>query len=211
MRRDQSRRRLGKHADRRGFRLLNKGMVLAWRLGWGPWVNAWPAGTGRIMVLAHTGRVSGLRRLTPLNYAVPAAGDAVYCVAGFGAGSDWYRNLAANPVVEVWLPDGWWSGIAEEVPPDAGDRVFLLRQVLIASGFAAFLAGIDPYRTSDEDLARLAAGYRLIRIRRTAARTGPGGPGDLWWVWPVLALALLPRACRRRRQPRLFAPRGRGR
>ena len=32
-----------------------------------------------------------------------------------------------------------------------------------------------------------------------AARTGPGGPGELAWVWPVLTLAALVWGWRRRR------------
>jgi hypothetical protein len=48
-----------------------------------------------------------------VNYAI--VDGEVYCTAGFGAVSDWYRNIRTNPEVEVWLPDGWWAGVAEEV------------------------------------------------------------------------------------------------
>ena len=65
--------------------------------------------SGQIMVLTHTGRKSGLRRRTPVNYAL--VDGEVYCTAGFGQISDWYRNILANPQVEVWLPDGWWAGV----------------------------------------------------------------------------------------------------
>ena len=43
----------------------------------------------------------------------------------------------------------------------------------------------------DARLAELSADYRLIRIRRTEPRTGPGGPNDLAWVWPVSSMVLL--------------------
>jgi hypothetical protein len=29
-----------------------------------------------------------------------------------------------------------------------------------------------------------------VRIHDTAPRTGPGGPGDLVWMWPVAATKL---------------------
>ena len=151
---------------RRIFKRLNPFMLLMWRLGLGRWINAWPAVGGRIMVLGHTGRRSGLRRQTPVNYA-QVNGD-VYCTAGFGPGSDWYRNLLANPGVEVWLLDGRWEGRAEDVS-ECDEHLPRLRQVLIASGFAAYLAGINPHRISDEELAAASSGYRLIRIRRTGA------------------------------------------
>ncbi len=175
------------NALRQGLRSFNRFMLLMWRLGLGGWVNGWPSVGGRIMVLGHRGRKTGLRRRTPVNYDI-IAGE-VYCVAGFGAGADWYRNLMAHPQVEVWLPDGWWAGQAEDVS-DAPDRIRLLRQVLVASGFAAYLAGINPKALSDEDLAAATQSYRLVRIHRAEARTGPGGPGDLAWVWPAMAMAL---------------------
>lgn len=148
---------------RRIFKRFNHFMLLMWRLGLGRWINAWPAVGGRIMVLRHTGRKTGLRRQTPVNYA-RINGD-VYCTSGFGASSDWYRNLMANPQVEVWLPDGRWVGEAEDVS-DGEQRLQWMRQVLIASGFAAYLAGINPRRMTDNDLAAATSDYRLIRIRR---------------------------------------------
>jgi len=148
---------------RRIFKRFNPFMLWMWRHGLGRWINAWPAVGGRIMILNHTGRRSGLSRQTPVNYAI-VNGD-VYCTAGFGASSDWYRNLLARPEVEVWLPDARWAGRAEDVS-DCQGRLALLRQVLIASGFTAYLAGINPRSVSDEQLQELAAEYRLIRIRR---------------------------------------------
>ena len=146
---------------RRFFKRFNWLMLLMWRLGLGPWVNAWPAVGGRIMVITHTGRRTGRRRQTPVNYA--PVGEAVYLTAGFGSHCDWYRNLRADPRVEVWLPNGRWQGLAEDVS-ESPERVQRLREVLIASGFAAYLAGIDPRRISHEDLELLAEEYRLVRI-----------------------------------------------
>ncbi|MDD5469023.1 MAG: nitroreductase family deazaflavin-dependent oxidoreductase [Anaerolineales bacterium] len=181
---------------RRGFKTFNPFMVLMWRLGLGAWVNAWPSVGGRIMVLTHTGRKTGLKRRTPVNYA-EVDGD-IYCVAGYGPRSDWYRNLVADPRVEVWLPGEWWEGLAEGVTqPEA--RLPLVRQVLIASGFAAHLAGIRPKEISDEALSRATADYCLVRIRRAAPRTGREGPGDLAWVWPLATMLLLPLVLRQRR------------
>lgn len=169
------------------FKQFNRFMVLIFRLGLGNWGNG--PQTSQVMVLVHTGRKSGQRRLTPVNYAV--VDEDLYCTAAFGQAADWYRNILADPRVEVWLPDGWWAGVAAEVPPDDPRRHALMRQVLIASGFAApRFASIDPKRITEEELAAQTGRYRLIRIHRTAARTGPGGPGDLAWVWPAATLAL---------------------
>lgn len=170
------------------FKYANRFMVLLFRLGLGNWGNS-PA-TSQVMVLVHTGRKSGRPRRTPVNYAI-VDGD-VYCTAAYGPRADWYRNVKANPQVEVWLADGWYAGVAEEVPADDPRHLMLMRQVLIASGFAAPLfAGIDPKTLDEDKLAEILAPYRLIRIRRSAARTGPGGPNDLAWVWPAATIVLM--------------------
>src|SRR3990172_6925386 len=171
---------------RRAFRAFNLFMLLIFRLGLGSYGNR--PELSQVMVITHTGRKTGLRRRTPVNYAV--VDGEVYCLAGFGARTDWYRNLLANPQVEVWLPDGWYAGVAEDVSEDP-QRLPLLRQVLIASGFAARAAGIDPRRITDEQLQAVSSDYRLVRIRRVQPRTGPGGPGDLAWVWPLSTLVLI--------------------
>ena len=178
----------GEESLRQGFKAFNRFMLFLWRLGLGAWVNVWPTVGGRIMVLTHTGRKSGIRRRTPVNYA--EIDGKLYCVAGFGSGSDWYRNLLANPQAEVWLPQGWWAAMATDVTASA-ERLPLLRQVLINSGFAARLAGLDPVRMSNDKLRVATKGYRIVQLQRTAACTGRGGPGELAWVWPWLTLVLL--------------------
>jgi deazaflavin-dependent oxidoreductase (nitroreductase family) len=147
---------------RRAFWWLNRFMIFMWRLGLGIWLND-ARTSGQIMVITHIGRKSGLRRQTPVNYAI--VDGELYCLAGFGRTSDWYLNVRhyAN----------------------------LIRQVLIGSGFAALLAGINPRTMSDDELVAATRGYRLLHIRRTGATTGPGGPGDLAWVWPIATAFLL--------------------
>lgn len=144
------------------FKVMNKGMLLMWRLGLGPWVNFWPDVVGRIMVITHTGRKSGLKRQTPANYAL-IDGD-VYCITM--SITDWYRNMKANPNVEVWLPDGRWSAMAEEIPNDE-TNLPILRQVLVASGFAASaFGGINPRKMSDAEMADQCGDYHIFRFRR---------------------------------------------
>ncbi len=181
---------------RRIFKGFNRFMLLLWRLGLGSYGNGTSFG-GSIMVIKHQGRKTGLTRHTPVNYAI-VDGD-IYCTAGFGVVSDWYRNIMADPAVEVWLPDGRWAGIAEDVT-DAENKYIVFRQVLIASGFAGPLFGVNPKNLTDQELINLLENYRLIRIRRSKALTGPGGPGELAWVWPAATFVLLWLLLRKRRR-----------
>ena len=117
-------------------------MLMMWRLGLGIWFKVFPKISGNVMVLRHIGRKTGLKRDQPLNYAI--VGEDIYCIAAFGDISDWFRNLRANPNVEVWLPNGWWAGIAEDISDSPG-RIQIIRQVMIGSGIAAYMAGLNPH------------------------------------------------------------------
>jgi deazaflavin-dependent oxidoreductase (nitroreductase family) len=143
------------------FHVLNRHMVFLWKIGLGKAINIWPAGFGRIMVIKHRGRKSGKEYLTPVNYAM--LDGEIYCMAGFGSSSDWYRNILVHPRVELWLPEGKRFAAMEEVS-DSPNRLFLLRQVLMASGFAAPLFGVNPRNLNDEQLDRLTNAYRLVHF-----------------------------------------------
>jgi deazaflavin-dependent oxidoreductase (nitroreductase family) len=174
---------------RQAFKRGNRFMLLMWRLGLGAYINILPEYIGQIMVLTHTGRKTSAKRQTPVNYAI--LDGEVYCTAGFGSIADWYRNILKDPKVELWLPDGWWQGVAEDAS-NSPRRNEIMRQVLIASGFAARAFGMDPKTIGDAELAAATTEYKLIRIHRTAACTGPGGPGELAWIWPLATFILLP-------------------
>ena len=146
---------------RKTFHGMNRFMVWMWKMGWGRALNIWPAGFGRIMVIKHRGRKSGKEYLTPVNYAI--LDGVIYSTAGFGAVSDWYRNMLANPRVELWLPEGKRFYCAEDIS-DSPRRLLLIRQVIIASGFAGPLFGINPQKLNDEQLDAVSKEYRLVHF-----------------------------------------------
>lgn len=188
---------------RRVFHQMNRGMVLLWRLGLGGLADVWPHGFGRLLVIEHTGRKSGTRYRTPVNYTI--VGDDLYCVAAFGERTDWYRNLLTAPHTAVWLPDGRWEASVADVSDDPR-RVDLMRSVLIDSGFAAHLVGLHPHHIGDEDLAEATATYRLLRIRPLQRRTAPNGPGDLAWIWVPIGAVITVGVLRCRSRPGPIPP-----
>jgi hypothetical protein len=140
---------------------FNPFMIIMWKLGMGRMINIWPAVIGRIMVIKHRGRKSGKEYLTPVNYAI--VDGEIYCTAGFGSISDWHRNMLVNSNIELWLPQGWRKARAEDIS-DSPKRLFLLRQVIIASGFAGPLFGINQKKLDDEQLDAVSKEYRLIHF-----------------------------------------------
>ena len=143
------------------FRIFNRMLIALWRVGLGWLVNQSRPLTGRILVLGTRGRKSGKMRRTPLNYSLGEG--CCWCASGFGEASDWFQNLLANPEVEIWLPRSQATGRVELVTEEA-EFIRTLRCVLADSGWIARrLAGLD-LRTSDQELRRRTAEFRLIRV-----------------------------------------------
>ena len=162
----------------RGFGAVNRWLVLpAIHAGLGP-IFSTPL-TGSMLVLGTTGRASGLRREAPLGYVI--LDGAVYVCAGFGHRTAWYRNLVADPRVEVILPTQAFAGIAETVTdPAEWDRVYpayaralgVIGRLVLGDVAAADRARRDEIRSS----------LPLVRIRPTGLAPGPADPGGSMWV-----------------------------
>jgi deazaflavin-dependent oxidoreductase (nitroreductase family) len=156
-------------------------MVPLFRLGLGLFVGN-PL-TGYIMVVKTIGRKTGKERYTPVNYAI--IDGNIYCMAGFGKDTHWFRNLQSQPKVEVIIPSGPLAGVAEDATNSEED-IHILRQILKNSGFAGFFAGFNPYTISDIELREKIRGFPLVRIRPTGIGSGAGDAGG--WLW-ILSLA----------------------
>ena len=76
-------------------------------IGLGPFIGR------NILLLTTTGRRSGLKRVTPLQYEM--IGDDYYVGAARGTKSDWVRNIQSCPQVEVRVGTKKFQGTAEVV------------------------------------------------------------------------------------------------
>ena len=168
---------------RRSFKVLNRFVVLMWRLGLGRIFGLAPSTIGMVLVLHHVGRKSGRRYRSPVNFA--QVDNELYCIAAFGSGADWYRNLMASPRTEIWLPTGRWMVHVEDISDDPR-RPRLIREVLLASGFAAPSFGLFPRSMSDDELLAATEDHRLLHLRWEERIGEP--VADLAWVWLLVAL-----------------------
>ncbi len=149
--------------ERDFFKPFNHFMLLMWHAGLGGAMNLTHRLSGRVLVLGTVGRKSGLMRRTPLNYSPDR--DDVLVLAGFGARTDWYRNLQTHPFAELWLPDGSWLAQAEEIH-ETQERLVAIRRILKDSGFASkTFAGLDAWKATDEELHRETEEYEVVRLR----------------------------------------------
>jgi deazaflavin-dependent oxidoreductase (nitroreductase family) len=115
----------------------------------------------RFLLLVHTGRKSGLRRGTVLE-VVGDEGPAPIVVSGFGPGSDWFRNLIANPVVEVTWARERFAARASVLPPPEAVEVF--RRYRIAHSLAARALGRALGVSILDDPEGAAAAMPVVRL-----------------------------------------------
>lgn len=96
------------------FKWLFKMPLIEYRLGLG-----WLIGKF-ILLLTTTGRKTGRKRQTPLEYQYDAASGRYRIAAGWGGRTDWYRNLRADPCVSVQVGRKKFDAIAQ---PAADEEV----------------------------------------------------------------------------------------
>lgn len=179
----------------RMFRVLNRIYVIpAIKAGLGP-LHANPL-TGSWMLLKTTGRTTGLKREVALGYAI--LDGAVYCSAGFGPRTQWYRNLLAEPRVEVVLPGGAFAGVAEVVT-DPVELDLAWRALIRSLGMLgrAFVCAPD---AAPDALVAKTENLPLVRIRPVGIAGGPADPGG--WLWVTLTVVGLAWLARRIRSTR---------
>ena len=108
--------------------------------------------TAYLLLLRTRGRRTGLVREAPLGYVL--LDGFVYCVAGYGVATPWYRNLVDNPTVEVVLPGRTIRGVAEPVTDDA-EWLRGYRTLIAGFGLVGRLVDGDPRRMDDATLLRV--------------------------------------------------------
>ena len=148
---------------RRGFLVVNRWLVApALRAGIAPLIGN-PV-TSYLMLLRTRGRKTGLPREVPLGYVI--RDGAIDCVAGYGSETPWYRNLLAEPEVEVVLPGRTIRGRAEPVT-DATTWLPAYRSLIASFGLVGRLVVDDPSRLDDAALLATHGSLPVVRIRPT--------------------------------------------
>lgn len=168
----------------RGFLLVNRGLMAPLlRHGFG-WLVGNPL-TGHLFLLRTRGRRSGLLREAPLGYVIREG--AVYCVAGYGVATPWFRNLVDDPSVELVLPTQRFRGTAE--PVTDADEWLATYRALIASFGLVGRAIVGDVRAIDD--AALLERHRSLPVVRIVPAAGEAGvaagsfdPGGRGWLLP---------------------------
>lgn len=118
-----------------------------------------------ILLLTTTGRKSGQKRITPLQYEEI---DGKYFLGSArGTKSDWYRNIQADGRVEVRVRNHFFQGMAETVTDPARIADFLETRLWhhpLMMGLLLQKVYHLPKHPSREQLLELAASEAMVII-----------------------------------------------
>lgn len=140
------------------YRLLHYPPQAAYALGLGPVF-------GRlVLLLTTTGRKSGKRRVTPLQYE--ELDGKIYVTAAYGLKADWVRNIQANSRVEVRIKQRRFQGNALVITdPERIADMLELRLKRHPRMIAAILRSEGlPAKPAREDLTALASKLAMVEI-----------------------------------------------
>ncbi|TDC97982.1 nitroreductase family deazaflavin-dependent oxidoreductase [Actinomadura sp. 7K507] len=97
-------------------RRLWRSPIRLYRMGLGPLLGR------RVMLLTHTGRVSGRPRQVVVE-VVDKDEDGYVAASGFGPRADWYRNVMADPDVTLQIAGTRFPATAAPVATDEGAEI----------------------------------------------------------------------------------------
>jgi len=132
---------------------------IAYSLGLGSLVGRF------VLLLETTGRKSGLPRVTPLQY--DEVDGIIYVGSARGVKADWYRNLAANPNVEVTVGSRRFRGCADLITDPLHVADFLEKRLKLHPILAATVMRIEGLGAtpSREQLEQYAKRRALVAIQ----------------------------------------------
>ena len=180
--------RTASQASQTAFRHANRWFVVPLhQAGLATWVGG-PLGGWQCLVTT-IGRTSGLRRDTPLGYIV--MDGAAWVMAGYGPRTQWYRNILAEPRVDLRLPGRRpFAALAEEVR-DPGVRAQVIPPLCRSMALPGMMIGSVPATSTDEHILDCVSWVPLVRIGPvdgSALLPGDEDPGGRGWIWRHVAI-----------------------
>lgn len=145
--------------SKRFFRFIKRPPQALYAIGLGPLY-------GRlVLLLTTTGRRSGLPRVTPLQYE--EINGAIHVASARGDHADWFRNIVADPRVEVRVRSRRFAATAEPITDPTRVADFLeyrLRRHPKMVGAIMRREGLPPH-PNRADLEQYAGQRALVIIR----------------------------------------------
>jgi deazaflavin-dependent oxidoreductase (nitroreductase family) len=123
------------------------------------------------LLITTVGRKSGRPRQAVVDVLRhDAATDTYYVASAYGAHSDWFRNLQANPTVRAQVRRRKFPATATALPEDESEAVLLdyWRRHRLYSRVTMRMVGLKA--ANEEDVRAAAAQLRVVAIQPEAGR-----------------------------------------
>ncbi len=137
--------------------ILNAPIYL-YQLGWGRWLGWLP-----LLILTSKGRSSGAPRHVVVEYR--RHGSKYYIVSGWGADTDWYRNIQQHPEVTVQQGAQVFAARAERVqdPAEALRALYMFSRNSVI--YETLFARMTPAQAADlNTLAEVVEEFTVVRL-----------------------------------------------
>lgn len=141
---------------KRALRWFYRAPIWLYRVGLGRIMG------GRFLMLTHRGRKSGLPRYAVLEVVGRSPG-VWYVAAAYGKDADWYRNILADPQVQVNYRGRISDAIAETLT--VGDAEQVLREYAVAHPRAARALGKAMHVPLETDARAAAETIPIVALR----------------------------------------------
>jgi deazaflavin-dependent oxidoreductase (nitroreductase family) len=162
---------------------LYRAPLVEWRMGLGLILRRF-----HLLVLTTRGRKSGKPRHTMLEHSM--MGGRAYVAPGWGAKTQWYRNILSDARVTVQSSGKPYGAIARRVTDD--DELARLYEVIRGKS-PVWRQYLDSWDVQDTVQDFVAKKNRLcvLRLDPLDELPLPGIRTDLVWIWPAAVMVAI--------------------
>lgn len=117
-----------------------------------------------VLLLTTTGRKTGRKRVTPVQYE--EINGSYYVAAARGREADWFRNVQSNPMVEVRVKAYHFSGQADAVTDPLLIADYLEHRLQIHPRMIGMMMSMHnlPFHPNRDQLENLAKSLAMVII-----------------------------------------------
>jgi deazaflavin-dependent oxidoreductase (nitroreductase family) len=171
-------------------RLLFKSPLVLWRMGLGSILSHKALAGSKMLVLTSWGRKSQEPRHTMLSYV--SAGEKEYVCSGWGAKTDWYKNIVVNPQVTVQVGRKIYGAKARRVQ-DIDEYTRIAQEMFETGGDTHFASWLESFGIdfSQQDMIDKKDRLYVVTFDKSEETSPPPMAVDLKWIWGVIVIILI--------------------